>query len=143
MAEMRLAEALYSFEQQEQACSWTLQQFEQSLANSLTSCEIYYQQGQMAGYVLSSNLGDMFEVLQISVASAYRRQGIATCLLTWCKDKANLLGCERIVLEVRESNHSAIALYQKNGFKFDAIRKNYYRNEKGKGENAVLMSLTC
>lgn len=143
MAEMSLAETLYCFERQEQGCQWTLKQFEQSLTNPLTSCEVYYQQGQIAGYVLSSNLGDMFEVLQITVASTYRRQGVATRLLTWCKEKAKLLGCERVVLEVRESNHHAIALYYKSGFQLDAIRKNYYRNKLGKVENALLMSLTC
>lgn len=143
MAEMSLAEALYFFEQQEQGCQWTLEQFEQSLANPLTSLDVHYQQGQMVGYVLSSNLGDMFEVLQITVASAYQRQGVATQLLDLTLDKAKSLGCERVVLEVRETNHRAIALYQKLGFQFDGVRKNYYRNTKGDSENALLMSLTC
>lgn len=143
MAEMSLAEALYAFEQQEQGCQWTLDQFEQSLANPLTSHEVYYQQGQMAGYVLSSNLGDMFEVLQITVASAFQRQGVATKLLTICQEKAQSLGCERVVLEVRETNLGAIALYQRLGFQLDGVRKNYYRNAQGVAENALLMSLSC
>ncbi len=143
MAEMSLAQALYVFEQQEQGCHWTLEQFEQSLLNPITSLEVYYHQGIMAGYVLSSNLGDMFEVLQITVASAYQRQGIATQLLVLTLDKAKSLGCERVVLEVRETNHGAIALYQKLGFQFDGVRKNYYRSAKSDSENALLMSLSC
>lgn len=143
MAEMNFAEALYAFEQQEQGCQWTLEQFEQSLTNPLTSYEVYYHQDVMAGYVLSSNLGDMFEVLQITVASAYQRQGIATQLLSLSKKKAQSLGCKRVVLEVRETNLGAIALYQRLGFQLDGVRKNYYRNAQGIAENALLMSLTC
>lgn len=143
MAESSLAAKLYSFEQQEQVCPWTLQQFESSLANQLTSCEVYYQENQMAGYLLALHLGDMFEILQITVATSYQRRGIATHLLAVCRDKAKQLGCERVVLEVRETNHNAIALYQKIGFKLDAVRKNYYQNPQGLSENALLMSLTC
>ena len=44
--------------------------------------------------------------------------------------------CKAIFLEVRESNKSASALYEKYDFKKYAVRKNYYKNPT---ENAVLM----
>lgn len=143
MAEPSLAAKLYAFEQQEKGCLWTLQQFEDSLDNPLTSCEVYYQESQLAGYLLAMHLGDMFEVLQITVAAAYQRRGLATQLIAACCYKAKALGCDRVVLEVRETNLKAIALYQKLGFKQDAVRKHYYRNAEGFSEDALLMSLTC
>jgi ribosomal-protein-alanine N-acetyltransferase len=41
-------------------------------------------------------------------------------------------------LEVRESNKSAIALYQNNGFDVAGTRKGYYPAENGR-EDALLM----
>jgi ribosomal-protein-alanine N-acetyltransferase len=143
VAESSLAARLYAFEQQEKGCSWTLQQFEESLDNPLTSCEVYYLESQLAGYLIAMHLGDMFEVLQITVAAAYQRRGVASQLLAACCHKAKDLGCDRVVLEVRETNLKAIALYQKLGFKQDAVRKHYYRNAEGLSEDALLMSLTC
>ena len=46
-------------------------------------------------------------------------------------------GIRTIHLEVRESNHSAIALYRKMGFSEDGIRRDYYESPV---ENALLMS---
>ena len=43
-----------------------------------------------------------------------------------------------IYLEVRESNHSARALYESLGFTVSGTRKNYYRRGDGH-EHAVLM----
>lgn len=143
VVESSLAATLYMFEQQEKGCLWTLQQFKDSLDNPLTSCEIYYQESQLVGYLLAMHLGDMFEILQITVAAAYQRRGVASQLLAACCHKAKALGCDRVVLEVRESNLKAIALYQKLGFKQDAVRKHYYRNAEGLSEDALLMSLTC
>lgn len=46
-------------------------------------------------------------------------------------------GMARALLEVRETNHFAIKLYESFGFQIDGIRKKYYRDN---GENAILMS---
>lgn len=143
MVESSLAAKLYAFEQNEKGCTWTLEQFEESIRNPLTSCEVIYAESQLVGYLLVINLGDMFEILQITVAAAYQRQGMATQLLLAAFEKAKKLGCERVVLEVRVTNQKAIALYEKNGFKRDAVRKNYYATPQGEREDAVLMSLTC
>ena len=143
MVESSLAAKLYAFEQNEEGCTWTLEQFEESIRNPLTSSEVIYSEKQLVGYLLAINLGDMFEILQITIAAAYQRQGMATQLLLAAFEKAKKLGCERVVLEVRVTNQKAIALYEKNGFKRDAVRKNYYATPQGEREDAVLMSLTC
>ena len=45
-------------------------------------------------------------------------------------------GCERITLEVRESNTPAISLYKKLGYVNVGIRRSFYKNPV---ENALLM----
>ena len=53
-------------------------------------------------------------------------------------DGAKKRDCEFITLEVRESNSSAISLYEGAGFVKAGIRKNFYSNPP---ENAVLYTL--
>ena len=45
-------------------------------------------------------------------------------------------------LEVRESNHGALALYEHVGFKRVAVRKRYYPLKINQREDAVVMQLT-
>ena len=49
------------------------------------------------------------------------------------------LGVQRCLLEVRETNLAARALYAKLDFQLDGQRKNYYPAQNGR-ENALLMS---
>ncbi|HBV40592.1 MAG TPA: ribosomal-protein-alanine N-acetyltransferase, partial [Erwinia sp.] len=44
-------------------------------------------------------------------------------------------------LEVRASNHAAIALYQQLDFNEVSVRRNYYPTAEGK-EDAIIMALT-
>lgn len=56
----------------------------------------------------------------------YRRQGLGELLLCELLIAAIKWPLERATLEVRVSNESAIALYQKLGFAIAGRRKNYY-----------------
>ena len=49
----------------------------------------------------------------------------------------------QIFLEVRESNHTAIALYEKSDFHQIDLRKNYYPNSDGTREHAIIMVKSC
>ena len=45
---------------------------------------------------------------------------------------------KNLFIEVRESNHSAVAFYEKSGFTQIGVRKGYYSDTK---EDAIIMSL--
>jgi ribosomal-protein-alanine N-acetyltransferase len=66
----------------------------------------------------------------------YRGQGFGRLLLQKLLTEAVGWGLERATLEVRESNQSAIALYQKFGFKIAGTRKKYYANPS---EDALIL----
>lgn len=89
------------------------------------------------GYLIVYHVLDECEIARIAVAKEHRRQGAATLLIRelerWCRGK----GIRRILLDVRESNRSAIAFYRGQGFAEDGLRKNYYT---GPVESAILMS---
>jgi len=73
----------------------------------------------------------------IAVFSQYRRFGIGERLITTAADSAESRKCEFISLEVRKSNASAIALYEKQGYNVAGERKNFYREPV---ENALIMT---
>lgn len=66
------------------------------------------------------------DVARVAVAPTYRRAGIGSKLLDYIWEYCQQIGIERVLLEVRESNAYAIALYQKHGFISLGLRKNYY-----------------
>ena len=86
-----------------------------------------------AGVWIVAGEGD---ITNIAVHPSYRKQGIASQLLSKlleiCKDN----NCNDITLEVRVSNTPAQNLYTKFGFVNEGIRKKYYSDN---GEDAIIM----
>ena len=74
----------------------------------------------------------------VAVLPAHRRRGIADGLLLRLSEFAGEKQLSFLTLEVRASNHAAIALYEKNGFSVAGRRPNYYSEPK---EDAILMTL--
>lgn len=73
----------------------------------------------------------------IAVREANRRQGIGELLLISSIEMAKQLGAETVTLEVRVSNESAQALYEKYGFRKVGRRKGYYTDN---GEDGFIMT---
>ena len=66
----------------------------------------------------------------------HRRRGIADSLMNTLTDECDRRRIERILLEVRQSNAPARALYKKHGFTVLGVRAKYYDEPK---EDAVIM----
>ncbi len=76
-------------------------------------------------------------IVSVAVLPNYRRMGIATGLISLASNElATTYGCDEVYLEVRVSNHQAINLYKKLGFKTVSIQKSYYAD----GEDASIMA---
>ena len=84
--------------------------------------------GKVIGYIIYSDVQGDAELLRIAVDKRYRRQGIAAGLMESMLDELTEAGAERVSLEVRAHNISAVALYKKFGFKDIFIRSNYYHD---------------
>jgi len=88
----------------------------------------------VAGFLISRTVAGEMEILNLAVAPAFRRQGIARALLENALD-----GFEGAVfLEVRQSNVAAQTLYASFGFCLAGLRRNYYDSPK---EDAVVMRM--
>jgi [ribosomal protein S18]-alanine N-acetyltransferase len=92
------------------------------------------RQGKLLGYAICSRYADVWHLMNIAVDPPHRRQGIGTTLLRSVIDRAG--PGESYTLEVRPSNPSAIALYERFGFRVAGTRPRYYQDT---GEDAVIM----
>ena len=81
---------------------------------------------KIAGYAGLHYMFDEAEVTNVAVFPEFRGKGAGRRLLRaqkeFCREKGILL----LSLEVRESNRTAIGLYESEGFVPICLRKNYY-----------------
>jgi ribosomal-protein-alanine N-acetyltransferase len=112
---------------------WSRQAFLDSLANPNTMFLTAEEEGggsddtpMVAGYVGMYLAGGEGEITNVAVAADFRRRGIARALIMELVARATECGVSRIVLEVRVSNHPAIALYEQMGFCRVGTRRGFY-----------------
>lgn len=79
---------------------------------------------------------DSSEILNIAVRNSFQHCGIGQRIFDEILDELKRKSIPEIWLEVRKSNASAINFYQKNNFKMQSERKNYYTNP---AENACIL----
>lgn len=122
--------------------SWSSAQLDEAFKDERASFWGACEAGSLFGYALLYRLPFEAELQTIIVASRARRRGIARALLERLCDEARDWQSERLLLEVRESNQAARALYAQADFVIDGHRRGYYRGADGLGEDALLMSKT-
>ena len=81
---------------------------------------------EIAGYIGVQEICGEAYITNVAVFENYRKQGIGRTLLKAACEGAESRKCEFITLEVRESNSSAIALYESEGFEAAGVRKKFY-----------------
>lgn len=91
--------------------------------------------GSVAGYAAVSVVVDVAELQRLAVTPVVRRRGVATALVRSVLALARDGGADRVLLEVREDNDGARALYAGIGFSEVGTRPRYYRD----GSAAVLL----
>lgn len=109
------------------------------------TCVLGYWQGeQLQGYAILARLPFEAELQAIGVHPTCRRSGAGGGLMDAVIATAKRWASERLLLEVRAGNNSAIRLYQRCGFHEDGRRKGYYPplpSQAAAGrEDALLMS---
>lgn len=90
--------------------------------------------GRVVGYYSLYRSFDEGDVNNIAVTEDMRGQGIGNALMRDMLEQCGQAGIDRLFLEVRASNKTARALYEKFSFKQYSLRKKYYDGE----EDAVM-----
>ena len=114
---------------------WKREHFIQEIHSHICFPHVAVIDGSIAGFLCLSSLFEEAQILNIAVAPEFRRKGVARMLMELAIRLAREKGAENLVLEVRESNAAAIALYGGYGFQRYFIRKGYYEGK----EDAILM----
>lgn len=117
--------------------AWSEKSVLETLGQKNTICLTALKAGRTAGYLLAYTAADEAEIARIAVTEELQRQGVARALLQRLENVCKEKGLTRILLDVRESNEAARALYESAGFREDGIRQRFYEDPQ---EDAILMS---
>jgi ribosomal-protein-alanine N-acetyltransferase len=94
--------------------------------------------GAVVGFLLAWRAADELHLTDLGVTPSARRRGVARALVSQLRREGKLEDSRLILLEVRESNAPALALYRTLSFKELDRRAKYYADND---EDAVVMQL--
>jgi tRNA threonylcarbamoyl adenosine modification protein YeaZ len=94
--------------------------------------------GRLVGAALATRIGDEWHVMNVLVDPIARRRGIAARLMRELLERGNRIAPgARWLLEVRDGNDGAIALYEGLGFTQLGRRRGYYQDT---GDDALVLA---
>lgn len=128
----------------ERACyshPWSESSLREAITNTrrFQSLVLRAPDGSVLAYCIVQLVADELHVHNLAVTQAERRRGLARRLLAHALDGAQRQGARLALLEVREGNRAARALYASLGFSEVGHRRGYYASPP---EDAVLLQKT-
>ena len=90
-----------------------------------------YKDNELIGFINFDVIYDRCELININVINKEKGNGYGNFLMDYMFEYINKNNITNITLEVRVDNLVAIQMYEKFGFKKQAIRKNYYQGIDG------------
>ena len=117
---------------------WSEQSFLNVLDDEFSFSYVGALEGRIIAYTIFGAIDDYAELWNIAVDERERRKGIGERMLHVVIDRCREMGVASLFLQVRESNQPAINLYQKNGFTFVVVQKDYYQSPR---EDALIYRL--
>lgn len=115
---------------------WEKTLFVQELKNPRITLRVVREKTRVIGYLALYQVLDEVHLMSIAVHPDFRRKGTATGFLLEILRDCRRRGGKTLYLEVRESNHGAIAFYRGLNLVQTGIRPRYYEDT---GENALLL----
>ena len=106
--------------------AWSVDQFWTELAQETRWYVVAEAADEVVGYAGLFCLPPEADVQTVAVAKVARGRGIGRALVEAMLAHARSLSCRTIMLEVRDDNTAAVALYQALGFAECARRSRYY-----------------
>ena len=105
------------------------------------SAWVLEQGSQIIAYGVLSVAADEAHVLNVCVDPLVQSRGHGRLMLRTLLGSARKQNAQRVFLEVRPSNPSAIALYQSEGFNEIGRRPRYYPAANNGREDAIVMAI--
>ena len=131
--------ALFEIEQAAHLVPWSMGTLKNNVGERYLNLKLE-QNNRIVGFAICQTVLDEATLFNIAIHPDFQGQKLGVTLLTALIEQLREKGILTLWLEVRESNQSAIKLYEKLNFNEVDIRKNYYPTPDGKRENAVIMA---
>jgi ribosomal-protein-alanine N-acetyltransferase len=131
--------AMLDIEQQATSHPWSQALFESCFGERYFNF-VLQQESKLLGFYIGQFIAGEASLFDLAVLPSAQGQGFGRLLLQHFIQQSDQLVALDCWLEVRESNHKAIRLYQREGFHQTAKRANYYPTATGY-EDAILMGL--
>lgn len=128
--------AVISIERRSFPTPWSLAMFVLELSKPSGICLAAQSGDQLLGYVICSRYDQVWHLMNIAVVPECRGSGVAGRLMRRLIEESQ--GKLPFTLEVRVSNHRAIGMYERFGFRSAGVRPRYYHDN---GEDALIMWL--
>jgi len=128
--------AVIAIERRSFPTPWSLAMFVLELSKPSGICLAATAGDDLLGYLVCSRYDQVWHLMNVAVAPEHRRAGIASRLIDRLVDEGG--GALPFTLEVRVSNQTAIAMYERLGFRSAGVRPRYYQDN---GEDALIMWL--
>ena len=125
-----------SIERRSFPAPWSLAMFVLEVSKPSGVCLAATVGDRIIGYLVCSRYADVFHLMNVAVDPDLRRRGTAILMVERMLEEAGRE--QRYTLEVRVSNHGAIAMYERLGFRRAGRRRRYYSDN---GEDAMIMWL--
>jgi [ribosomal protein S18]-alanine N-acetyltransferase len=130
-------DSLEVIERQSYPSPWSRSMFSAELQKrGALALGAYLETGELVGFAIVSRYVDAWHVMNVAVAPAFRRRGVAQTLLERVFELTESDPRRGYTLEVRVSNGDAIRLYERLGFEARGIRRGYYTDNR---EDALIM----
>lgn len=117
---------------------WSEKSLKEELANDTARFYVLRDNETLLGYIGANNICNEVYITNVAVNEKYRGKGYGKMLVNHLVKQAEAENALFVTLEVRKSNESAIALYEKCGFKKIGERKNFYSKPT---EDALIYTL--
>lgn len=114
----------------EEACfstPWSLENFKAVFRYEYNHYLTAWDGEKIVGFIGLMEVAGEGDITNVAVLPSHRKRGIGDQLVSSMIALAKEREISKIMLEVRASNEAAIHLYEKYGFEFLCIRKNYYQ----------------
>lgn len=120
---------------------WTRGNFVDALAAGYDAHLLCADDGSLCAYSIAMTGVQELHLLNLSVAPAWQRRGLARRLLDRLVERGRAGAAASLWLEVRESNLRARAVYARYGYAQVGHRPGYYPGAAGGREDACVMRL--
>jgi [ribosomal protein S18]-alanine N-acetyltransferase len=131
-------ETLYQIDQEcyERDIAYSKRELRAYLSFPRAECVVAETGGEIAGFCISANENRLGYIVTLDVLARFCRQGAGAAILNEVERRLTAHGVREVDLETATDNESAIAFWQKHGYRSRGVRKNYYPG----GRDAFAMS---